>query len=109
MRKVDQDADENRTTVATTYAVDCHHEESANIGVFISLVRSTWSFIGPFWFPDMFDAIGLSGSAALMCSLMVVFALFPFILLQIFGERMRKKGVAGEVRGNTGKENSPEI
>lgn len=71
------------TTVLVTYAVDCHHEHAASIGVFINLVRSTWGFIGrsfnssrrgysaylrlgPFWFPDMFDSIGLKGSAGFM-------------------------------------------
>jgi MFS family permease len=34
------------TTVLVTYAVDCHHEHAASIGVFINLVRSTWGFIG---------------------------------------------------------------
>lgn len=37
------------TTVLVTYAVDCHLEQSASIGVFVNLVRSTWGFIGPFW------------------------------------------------------------
>jgi Major Facilitator Superfamily len=34
------------TTVLVTYAVDCHQEHAASIGVFINLVRSTWGFIG---------------------------------------------------------------
>ena len=34
------------TTVLITYAVDCHHEEAASIGVFVNLIRSTWGFIG---------------------------------------------------------------
>ena len=34
------------TTIMVTYAVDCHHEHAASIGVFINLVRSTWGFIG---------------------------------------------------------------
>ena len=37
------------TTVLVTYAVDCHQEESASIGVFITFVRQIWGFIGPFW------------------------------------------------------------
>jgi len=37
------------TTVLITYAVDCHQEESASIGVFITFVRQIWGFIGPFW------------------------------------------------------------
>lgn len=37
------------TTVLITYAVDCYPEEAGSIGVFISLVRQTWGFLGPFW------------------------------------------------------------
>jgi hypothetical protein len=37
------------TTVMITYAVDCYPEDAAGIGVFITLVRQTWGFIGPFW------------------------------------------------------------
>jgi nitrate/nitrite transporter NarK len=37
------------TTVLITYAVDCHQEESASIGVFVTFVRQIWGFIGPFW------------------------------------------------------------
>jgi hypothetical protein len=33
-------------TVLVTYAVDCHPEHSASIGVFVNMVRSTWGFIG---------------------------------------------------------------
>jgi len=37
------------TTVLITFAVDCHLQESASIGVFITFVRQTWGFVGPFW------------------------------------------------------------
>lgn len=37
------------TTVLVTYAVDCYRDEAASVGVFITLVRQTWGFIGPFW------------------------------------------------------------
>lgn len=37
------------TTVSFTYAVDCYRSEAASVGVFITLVRQTWGFIGPFW------------------------------------------------------------
>jgi MFS family permease len=37
------------TTVLITYAVDCYQGEAASIGVFITFVRQTWGFIGPFW------------------------------------------------------------
>jgi hypothetical protein len=34
------------TTILVTYAVDCYREEAASVGVFITLVRQTWGFIG---------------------------------------------------------------
>ncbi len=37
------------TTVDITYAVDCYSKDPAAVGVFITFVRQTWGFIGPFW------------------------------------------------------------
>lgn len=37
------------TTVLITYAVDCYPKNAASVGVFITFVRQTWGFIGPFW------------------------------------------------------------
>jgi hypothetical protein len=37
------------TTVMITYAVDCHPQEAASVGVFVTFVRQIWGFIGPFW------------------------------------------------------------
>lgn len=37
------------TTVLITYAVDCQLEEAASVGVFITFVRQTLGFVGPFW------------------------------------------------------------
>lgn len=37
------------TTVMITYAVDCCPQDPGNVGVFITFVRQTWAFIGPFW------------------------------------------------------------
>lgn len=37
-------------TILVTYAVDCHPEESASVGVFFTFVRQMWAFIGPFWY-----------------------------------------------------------
>jgi len=79
------------TTVLVTYAVDCHHEHAASIGVFINLVRSTWGFIGPFWFPDMFSSLGLSGSGGLIAGIVAVFALLPTMFIQWKGRSLREK------------------
>lgn len=79
------------TTVATTYAVDCHIDHSASIGVFINAIRSTWGFIGPFWFPDMLETLGGSASGGLMAGLIFVCSLLPVAALQWKGNQWRRK------------------
>ncbi|KAL5588307.1 hypothetical protein FOBRF1_014835 [Fusarium oxysporum] len=46
------------TTIMITYAVDCYPSESAAIGVFITFIRQTLGFIGPFWIPEMLQNTG---------------------------------------------------
>lgn len=79
------------TTVLTTYAIDCHVEHSSSIGVFINAIRSTWGFIGPFWFPDMLAALGGSGSGGVMAGLLFVCSWLPIVLVQWRGKQWRRK------------------
>lgn len=79
------------TTVLVTYAVDCHIEHSASIGVFVNVVRSTWGFIGPFWFPDMLESVGGAGSAGIMVGIIFGVACIPTALLQLRGQSWREK------------------
>lgn len=85
------------TTVLVTYAVDCHHEHAASIGVFVNLVRSTWGFIGPFWFPSMFDNAGLKGTAGIMVGIVVVASVLPTIYIQWKGKALREKRAGMEL------------
>lgn len=70
------------TTVLVTYAIDSYVEHSSSIGVFINAVRSTWGFIGPFWFPDMEESLGSSGSGGLMAGMIFVISVIPIAILQ---------------------------
>ncbi|KAA8651192.1 uncharacterized protein ATNIH1004_000070 [Aspergillus tanneri] len=69
------------TTVLTTYAVDTHAQDSGSVGVFINLVRSTWGFLGPFWFPDLFDAVGIANSSGVVTALIVGVGICPTVWL----------------------------
>ncbi|KAF2141050.1 uncharacterized protein K452DRAFT_351714 [Aplosporella prunicola CBS 121167] len=92
------------TTVLVTYAVDCHPEASSSIGVFINVIRSTWAFIGPFWFPDMINSLGMAGSAGLMSGCIFVTAWLPIIGLQLWGGRWRKtRALRDEAKGGEGR------
>jgi hypothetical protein len=77
------------TTVLVTYAVDCHREEAAAIGVFITLVRQIWGFIGPFWFPPMIESIGLGNSAGILAALVAGVSALGTLLLQLKGSSWR--------------------
>ncbi|KAF2719505.1 MFS general substrate transporter [Polychaeton citri CBS 116435] len=81
------------TTVMITYSVDCHREEAASVGVFITFVRQIWGFIGPFWFPQVFTNIGLYGSAGIAAGLVVAFSILPTTFIHWKGSTLRKLDV----------------
>ncbi|KAA8571080.1 hypothetical protein EYC84_000435 [Monilinia fructicola] len=89
------------TTVLVTYAVDSHLEESASIGVFVTLVRQLWGFVGPFWFPSMFTNLGLSTSAAVVAGLVIGVSILPTLIVQLKGRRWRP-AKAGDILGRQG-------
>ncbi|KAI8948534.1 major facilitator superfamily domain-containing protein [Xylaria longipes] len=78
------------TTILITYAVDCHHQEATAIGVFITLVRQIWGFIGPFWFPPLLANVGLVASTGVATALIVGTSVLPTVLLQWKGGVWRK-------------------
>jgi MFS family permease len=82
------------TTVLITYAIDCYPEEAGSIGVFITFVRQTWGFIGPFWFPDTFASVGIANSAGVIVALLVGMSLVPVMFTHWRGQRWR-----GEMSG----------
>ncbi|CAG8930050.1 unnamed protein product [Penicillium salamii] len=77
------------TTVDITYAVDCYREDAASVGVFITFVRQMWGFIGPFWFPQMFEKAGWAGGAGIATGLIVVVSVIPTIIVQWRGAGWR--------------------
>lgn len=79
------------TTILVTYAVDCYSEHAASIGVFVNVFRSTWGFIGPFWFPDMLENVGASGSGGIMAGVIFVCSWLPIMVLQWRGQGWREK------------------
>ncbi|KAK2777456.1 hypothetical protein FQN53_002229 [Emmonsiellopsis sp. PD_33] len=75
------------TTALISFAVECHRERSSDVGVFINVFRQEIGFVGPFYFPYMFETFNFAGSAGLMCGLIVVFALAPIAVLQFVRTR----------------------
>jgi len=78
------------TTVLITYAVDSYPEEAGSIGVFITLVRQLWGFLGPFWFPSMFENVGIGNSAGVVVALIVGVSLVPVMFAHWKGQTLRR-------------------
>ncbi|KAJ5887124.1 hypothetical protein N7504_011171 [Penicillium tannophilum] len=75
------------TTVLTTYAVDTYPQDAGSVGVFINFVRSTWGFIGPFWFTDLFDSVGIAKSSGVVAALIMGASFIPTAFLHWKGEK----------------------
>ncbi|RDW70558.1 putative MFS multidrug transporter [Aspergillus mulundensis] len=77
------------TTVLTTYAVDTYPQDVGGVGVFINFVRSTWGFIGPFWFPSMFESVGVARSSGVVVALIMGCSFVPTVYLHFAGRKWR--------------------
>ncbi|RFU27500.1 hypothetical protein B7463_g8840, partial [Scytalidium lignicola] len=69
------------TTTLITFSVDNYRDQAADVGVFINVIRQTWAFIGPFYFPIMYDSLGLVGGSGLLVGLVALFGLTSVILI----------------------------
>lgn len=78
------------TTVLTTYAVDMYPQDAGSVGVFINFIRSTWGFIGPFWFTSMFDSVGIAKSSGIVTALIIGASFIPTMLLHWKGNRWHR-------------------
>ncbi|KAK6197437.1 major facilitator superfamily domain-containing protein [Scheffersomyces amazonensis] len=74
-------------TVLVAFAIDSAADKAPDVGLYLNFVRSIYGFLGPFYFPKMFDNLNFAGSAGLMSALVVVFGAGPMILVHIRGSR----------------------
>ncbi|PKY03407.1 putative MFS transporter [Aspergillus campestris IBT 28561] len=75
------------TTILISFAVDSYKEHATNVGVCINVYRHIYGFIGPFYFPPMFESLKLAGAAGVMCAIIGVCALIPIIAIQYVASR----------------------
>ncbi|KAJ5088891.1 hypothetical protein N7456_012507, partial [Penicillium angulare] len=79
------------TTLLTTFAVESENDRASEVGVFVNFFRQIYGFLGPFYFPDMFAALGLGGAAGVMVAIIAGASLLPVIALQLALTRADKK------------------
>ncbi|CAI7662780.1 unnamed protein product [Penicillium crustosum] len=75
----------------TTSAVESRQERASQVGVFVNVCRQLYEFAGPFYFPDMFTALGFDGAAGVMVAIIGGCALLPIIAVQFVSTRAEKR------------------
>lgn len=75
------------TTVLIVYAIDTNPEKAADTGLFLSVIRMTFGFIGPFYFTDMFAKLNLAGASGLMAGAVFIFGGLATGVVHILGLR----------------------
>ncbi|GFN15301.1 MFS transporter [Aspergillus tubingensis] len=76
-----------QSTILTAYAIDTSPSGSASIGVLFNVIRLLYGFVGPFYFPYMFRALGFTGTAGLMSGIVVVSGIIPTLIVQVTSPR----------------------
>ncbi|GKZ24185.1 hypothetical protein AbraCBS73388_010977, partial [Aspergillus brasiliensis] len=76
-----------QSTILTAYAIDTSPSGSASIGVLFNLIRLLYGFVGPFYFPYMFRALGFTGTAGLMSGIVVLGGIIPTLIVHVTSPR----------------------
>lgn len=79
------------STTLITFAVDNNPARSSEVGLFVNCIRQCWAFLGPFYLPPLFDAIGYGPTAGFQCGLIGVMGIVPLAILH-FAYRHRTTG-----------------
>lgn len=71
------------TSPFIAYCIDMDHKQAGAIILFITVVRQTLAFIGPFYFPVMFAKLGFTVAYSVMAGIIAGLAFIPTLVLQI--------------------------
>lgn len=75
------------TTILYTYSVDCNADHGGSVGGFFAFTRQTWGFIGPFYYPQMFESLGYVKSFCMCAGLVAACSALPVIILHFLRSR----------------------
>ncbi|KAJ5093358.1 MFS general substrate transporter [Penicillium angulare] len=74
------------TTTWVSFAVDSFPTYSAEIGLWTNLFRQTWGFVGPFYFPRMFERCGFAVAAGIFVVIITGFSALPIFYVHLTGK-----------------------
>ncbi|KAI5949103.1 hypothetical protein KGF57_004933 [Candida theae] len=78
------------TSPFIAYCIDMDHTQAGAIILFITVVRQTLAFIGPFYFPIMFARLGFTIAYSIMAGIIGGLAFLPTLILHFIDARNGK-------------------
>lgn len=74
------------STTIITYSIDLIPNQATEIVLFIGFLRQFFGFIGPFYFPSMFETLGFDGAFGLLGGICLC-CMLPTVVIHIIGFR----------------------
>ena len=68
------------STVGTAFAIDNDPKHAADVGLYVNLFRQVYGFVGPFYFPILFENLGYTNGAGLLCGLVALGGAFTVVV-----------------------------
>lgn len=78
------------STTLITYCIDIVPHQATGVVLFIGFIRQVFGFIGPFYFPPMFESLGFDGAFGLLGGISL-FCMFPMVIIHILGSRSYRR------------------
>ncbi|KAJ7754339.1 MFS general substrate transporter [Mycena maculata] len=78
------------TTVCVTYAIESYLPETADVSVFIALLRQVYAFVAPFYFPAAFEVMGDFKASGLFAGI-IAFGMLLVMGCNVWGARWRDR------------------
>ncbi|KAI5968201.1 hypothetical protein CANMA_002417 [Candida margitis] len=75
------------TSPIIAYCIDSDHTKAVQISLFVTFLRQLFAFIGPFYFPKMFDNLGFAKAYGIMAALVGGLGWITTICLQFYEQR----------------------
>lgn len=78
------------TTTLISYGIDITSKPS-DVALFMTAIRQSFAFSGPFYFPPMFDTLGYAGTFGLLAGLIAGFGWIPILFIHWLCNRKDNK------------------
>ncbi|KAK6457910.1 major facilitator superfamily domain-containing protein [Scheffersomyces xylosifermentans] len=77
------------TTTMIAFSMDTEPTRHSEVALFLTAVRQTLGFIGPFFYPKMYSSLGFANAYGIMAGLIAALAMIPTIIVHFYDDKNR--------------------